>query len=260
MKWTTNNIIFRKNWAEFFKNIKNIRDTLKKKFESRHQSRFSFSFKIFTSSSVRQKNTILEKNNSKEFRTSSSKTKRNKSSSWNEITRDSLKINQQSRELEFRSLRLSSNKSIEYRKFTVKSKQSSSSSNSQRDSMTASLDSTMLQVIKTAVETVFATHASATRSLESSEFTDSSKSQEDVENSLIDSEMIKWNSKDVEYFDSNYESKSSDTEELVVHSEKNTYYRDVHIFVKWIKKMTVILESNVVRNNLSTCLRKTTLI
>ena len=57
--------------------------------------------------------------------------------------------------------------------------------------MTAFLDSIMLQVIKTAVETVFATHASATKLSESSKFIDSQEFQEQAENSLIDFETIR---------------------------------------------------------------------
>jgi hypothetical protein len=46
----------------------------------------------------------------------------------------------------------------------------------------------------------------------------------------------------------------------VIHARKNTYYRDVHVFVERIKKMTIVLDAETVRRNLSSCLRETTLI
>ena len=92
---------------------------------------------------------------------------------------------------------MSSNKSIdkqantEYRNLTIELKENSSFDNSQENIMTEQLNSTMLQVIKTTVEAIFATHVSIMKSSESSESTDSSESQKDIKNSLIDSETVK---------------------------------------------------------------------
>lgn len=73
-------------------------------------------------------------------------------------------------------------------------------------------------------------------------------------------EFVRWNATDIEFFDSNYDEKSTITEEVVIHADKNTYYRDVHIFMKRVKKMIMILSVEKIRKNLSTCLRDTTLI
>ena len=80
IKWATNMFTLKKNLAEFFRKIKNIREILEKEFKSRDQSRSSFSSEIYTLSSIEQKSTILEKRSSKKSRTSLINTKRNRSS------------------------------------------------------------------------------------------------------------------------------------------------------------------------------------
>lgn len=65
----------------------------------------------------------------------------------------------------------------------------------------------------------------------------------------------KWNSKDVGFFDPNFEGKSASTDAPLKHSGKDTYYRDVYVFVERMKEMAVVLKANIVRRNLSSCLR-----
>ena len=69
-----------------------------------------------------------------------------------------------------------------------------------------------------------------------------------------------WNSKNIEFFDLNYEGKFAQTKNLIIHSEKNTYYKNVHVFIERIKKMIIILKTKQIRRNLSTCLKKTVLM
>ena len=69
----------------------------------------------------------------------------------------------------------------------------------------------------------------------------------------------RWNASDVGFFDPFYEGKSAASGEPIVHSGKDTYFRDVHIFIDRIKDMALIKGSDVIRNNLSTCLRGTAL-
>lgn len=70
----------------------------------------------------------------------------------------------------------------------------------------------------------------------------------------------RWNSSDIEFFDFNFESQTTVTDVVVKHVEKDTYYRDVHVFVERIKKMTIVLNIDKVRQNLFTCLRDTALL
>lgn len=67
----------------------------------------------------------------------------------------------------------------------------------------------------------------------------------------------RWNPGDIGFFDPNYEGKSAATAEALTHTEKDTYYKNVHVFVERVKEMAIILEANTVRRNLSFCLRGT---
>jgi hypothetical protein len=71
---------------------------------------------------------------------------------------------------------------------------------------------------------------------------------------------MKWNSENIDFFDSNFERKSAFTDEAVIHADKNIYYRDVHVFVERIKKMIIILEFEMIRKNLLSCLRELILV
>jgi hypothetical protein len=46
----------------------------------------------------------------------------------------------------------------------------------------------------------------------------------------------------------------------VTHAEKDTYYKDVHVFVERIKKMIIMLEFEIIRKNLSSCFRESALM
>jgi hypothetical protein len=70
----------------------------------------------------------------------------------------------------------------------------------------------------------------------------------------------RWNSADIDFFDSNFDEKFAFIDEAVIHANKNIYYRDVHVFVERIKKMIIILESEMIKKNLSSCLRESVLM
>ena len=82
--------------------------------------------------------------------------------------------------------------------------------------------------------------------------------QKSEKNQLV--EKKQWNSKNVKYFDSNFEKKWTAIEKTLTHSNKNIYYKNVHIFVKCIKKMTIVLETKQIRRNLFSCLCETILM
>jgi ribosomal protein L17 len=70
----------------------------------------------------------------------------------------------------------------------------------------------------------------------------------------------RWNLADIDFFDSNFDEKFVFTNETITHAEKNTYYRDVHVFVERIKKMIIVLEFEMIKKNLSSCLRESALM
>ena len=49
------------------------------------------------------------------------------------------------------------------------------------------------------------------------------------------------------------------TRSVIEHSEKNIYYRNVHVFIERVRQMIIILSLELVRRNLSFCLRETAL-
>jgi hypothetical protein len=61
---------------------------------------------------------------------------------------------------------------------------------------------------------------------------------------------------DVKFFDSQLNSLYDSSD--VVQIERNLYYKDVYLFVKRIKNVVIMSETDAVRTNLSTCLRDST--
>ena len=95
-----------------------------------------------------------------------------------------------------------------------------------------------------------------------SELTKSSNLQKFIEFSKSTEKILmienkQFNSKDINYFDFNFENKLTVTEDVITYSEKKTYYKNIHVFVEKITKMTIIFDVEIVRWNPSSCLRKT---
>ena len=88
-----------------------------------------------------------------------------------------------------------------------------------------------------------------------SDFQDFQNSAEKIEITM--NESNRWNSENIEFFDFNFESKSVITDKLLKHSKKDIYYKNVHVFTERIKKMIIVLNADVVKRNLSSCLRDT---
>ena len=62
---------------------------------------------------------------------------------------------------------------------------------------------------------------------------------------------IKWNFANLDFFDFYYDDKSLVNEiNFIVNIEKNIYFRNVHLFIVRIKKMTFICDDQLVKNNL----------
>jgi hypothetical protein len=70
----------------------------------------------------------------------------------------------------------------------------------------------------------------------------------------------RWVTADLEFFDSIYDEKFTVTTDSMQHVDKDTYFRDVYLFIDRIKNIAIIKEIETVRNNLYTCLRDTVMI
>ena len=84
--------------------------------------------------------------------------------------------------------------------------------------------------------------------VESFDSFDSSKSSNQNDN--IDNN-IKWNFADFDFFDFYYDDKSLASEtNFIVNIDKDTYFRDVHLFIVRTKKITFTRDEQLVKNNL----------
>lgn len=61
------------------------------------------------------------------------------------------------------------------------------------------------------------------------------------------------------FFDPNYEGKTIATGKAMEHVGKDTIFRDVHLFMKRVKDIAATQEDELVRQNLSTCFKRTAL-
>lgn len=65
----------------------------------------------------------------------------------------------------------------------------------------------------------------------------------------------RWNAAEIGFFDPHYDGKTAATASAVEHTGKDTYFRDVHVFIERCRDMAAIKTPEMVRNNLYTCLR-----
>ena len=65
----------------------------------------------------------------------------------------------------------------------------------------------------------------------------------------------RWNASEVGFFDSLYDGKSISTGQAMKHARKDTYFKDVHLFIERAKDIATIQGGQHVRDNLFTCLR-----
>ena len=69
----------------------------------------------------------------------------------------------------------------------------------------------------------------------------------------------RWNAADVGFFDPMYDDKSVHTGGPIAHTGKDTYFRDVHYFIRRANDIATVKGAEIVRQNLWTCLRGTAL-
>ena len=60
----------------------------------------------------------------------------------------------------------------------------------------------------------------------------------------------RYNSMELEFPNSNYDNKSVNTDEAIKHHEKNTYFKNVHLFVNKIRNMINSRDSQFIKHNL----------
>ena len=103
-------------------------------------------------------------------------------------------------------------------------------------------------IVREVIQTIFRERDDNNDDVESFDLFDSSKSSNQNDN--IDNN-IKWNSANFDFFDSYYDDKSLASEaSSIVNIDKDTYFRDVHLFIVLAKKMTFTRDEQLVRNNL----------
>lgn len=65
----------------------------------------------------------------------------------------------------------------------------------------------------------------------------------------------KWNPADIGFFDPHYNGKTTATAPAMEHSGKDTYFRDIHLFLERCSDIATVKGEQLVRDNLFTCLR-----
>ena len=126
-------------------------------------------------------------------------------------------------------------------------------------SLDAATQAAIEKVVQTAITAVFRSLPQESRKPSNSfGFSDSADpADDDVEG---ETQRDRWNLGDIGFFDPNYENKSASTDQAIEHAGKDTYYRNVHVFIEKVKKMTIVLKIDQIRRNLTTCFKETIFI
>lgn len=118
--------------------------------------------------------------------------------------------------------------------------------------MNAKISRMLKKIMNTIIQKTLTNFRNNQKSIDSQK---SKKSKKSAKNLLTNKNVKQWNSENVKYFDFNYEKKFAIIERALTHAKKNIYYWNVHVFVEKIKKMTIILKTNQIRQSLSICFR-----
>ena len=113
--------------------------------------------------------------------------------------------------------------------------------------------SIMTSEIQNAINEIIRQYVTANPSI--SEFAELSRPAE-LFISAVSFENSKWNASEVEFFDSLHDEKSINIDQVMKHAKKNTYLRDVHLFIERIKNIAIIQSDQHVKDNLFTCFRE----
>ena len=66
---------------------------------------------------------------------------------------------------------------------------------------------------------------------------------------------FRWNVQDVNFFDSYYEDKTIFINDSIFYFDKNTFFKNIHLFVSRVKNIVVVKNFKLIRKNFWTCLR-----
>ena len=83
--------------------------------------------------------------------------------------------------------------------------------------------------------------------------------QRSKEATFSNNDNSRWNAIELEFFDSMYDNKSINIKQIMKHTSKNTYFRNIHLFLDRVKNITIIHDDQFIRENLFICLRDTVL-
>ena len=98
------------------------------------------------------------------------------------------------------------------------------------------------------------------------DFSDSSNSSDNFEslkqfvNSFLKAtfHIFKWNWCEIDFFNSMFDEKSTKTEKFIKHVEKNTYFKNVYLFIEKVLNIATIHDNQLIRKNLFICFKETT--
>ena len=92
-------------------------------------------------------------------------------------------------------------------------------------------------------------HFFQSKSVESFDFSKSSKQQSQNDENIVDKK--RKNSINLNFFDFFYDDKFLINEiDFIVNIDKDIYFRDVHLFIVRVKKMTLTRNEQLIKNNL----------
>ena len=129
---------------------------------------------------------------------------------------------------------------------------------SQSQSLSAEMKARIVELMQQTLFTFMKAqaHNSASHSESSISIEDRSSSRS---SSYEHASVSKWNSSNIEFFDSHFNEKITAIAFAMKHSDKNTYYRDIHFFLERCSNIVTVKDEQLVRENLFICLRELTL-
>ena len=108
---------------------------------------------------------------------------------------------------------------------------------------------TIAIIVREAIQTISRERDDDDDDVESFDSFDFSKSSNQNDDNIDNN--IKWNFANFDFFDSYYDDKSLANEtSFIVNIDKDTYFRDVHLFIVRAKKMTLTRDEQLIKNNL----------
>ena len=79
------------------------------------------------------------------------------------------------------------------------------------------------------------------------------------ETTFSNNDNSRWNVAELEFFDSMYDNRSINIGQVMKHTGKDIYFRNIHLFLDRVKDMTIIHDDQFIRENLFICLKSAAL-